>query len=330
MSKANQPLPSDLLYPDNLTEKIFSGFSNEELELICDWGLRGYDKKLPYKPAHWMYWPAELYSFGRCYRDWLGIPSWVPLPIYGDHGVALSGQLSPHEIEAKPKVFVTWFKDRAESLAKEKQKDILRIPHPWITFRRKYGFEKFPSAKGTLVFYAHSNSGIEIVDHDWDGYFSELKNLPDEYHPLVICMHRHDVEKGYHRHIRKYELPIISAGETSSPYFVERFYDIISRFQFATSNSGGSELFYCEELGVRYFIYGEKPVYINQGHDQNPFGVLKPQNNLDRETGEKKRRLFGQFPPKSNFEKDGFVREILGLDVDEKLAKAQLKQALLN
>ena len=325
MTRANQPLPSNLLWPDNLAEKIFSGFSNEELEGICDWGLRGYEKKLPYKPAHWIYWPAELYSFGRCYRDWLDLPSWAPLPLYGDHGVNLTGILSPHEVKAKPKVFVTWFKDRAESLAKETQKDILHIPHPWISFRRKYKMEKLSDAKGTLVFYSHTSAGIEIVDYDWDQYFSTLKNLPDEYHPLIICMHRHDVEKGYHRHIRKYGFPIISAGETSSPYFVERFYDLVSRFAFATSNSGGSELFYCEELGVSYFIFGESPKYVNFSNYELPIGRMKPRDIVSIKSNDLKNELFRQFPPKKSKEKDDFVGRVLGVDVNSEKTKKTLK-----
>lgn len=325
--KTNKLLSSDVLWPDALSEKLFSGFSNEELEHICDWGLRGYDKKLPYKPAHWIYWPAELYSFGRCYRDWLGLPSWAPLPIYGDHGVALSGILSPHEIKAKPKVFITWFKDRAESLAKEKQKkDILHIPHPWIPFRKKYKIEKLPDAKGTLVFYSHTNTGIEIVEYDWDQYFSGLKNLPDEYHPLIICMHRHDVEKGYHRHIRKYGLPIISAGETSSPYFVERFYDIVSKFAFATSNSGGSEVFYCEELGLSYFIFGEPPKYFNFSSSELPIGKMIPRDTVSIKSNELKNELFRQFPPKKSKEKDDFVNRVLGVDMNLEKNKKTLKQ----
>jgi len=328
MTKANQLLPRDLLWPNRLAEKLFSGFLNEELELVCGWGLGGYDRTLPYKSAHWMYWPAELYSFGRCYRDWLDIPSWTPLPIYGDHGVNFSGQLSPHEIEAKPKFFITWSKDRAESLINAGQKKILRVPHPWVTFRRKYGLKKLSSAKGTLVFYSHSNDGIEIVGYDWDRYFYDLKNLPKEYHPLVICMHRHDVEKGYHLRIRKFGLSIISAGETSSPYFVERFYDIISRFKFATSNGGGSELFYCEELGIKYFIFGKSPTYINFGSSDLPLGKMVPRDPVSIKCNRLKNDLFRKFPPIKSNEKDIFVSQVLGLDTDLNESKELLKKHL--
>lgn len=314
-------LKDELLWPGNMAEKIHSGFSDDELESLCDWGLRGYDRKLPYKSPHWLYWPAELYSFGRCYREWLGLPSWFPLPLYGDHGVATSGDLSPHEKNSKPKVHLTWFKDRAESLKNNSTKKILHIPHPWVVFRHRYGLKKKENAYGTLVFFSHSNTGIEIVDYDFDKYFSELELLPDEYHPLVICMHRHDVEKKYHLKMRKYGLPVISAGETSSPYFVDRFYSMISRFNFATSNSGGSELFYCEEFGVPYFIKGEQPTYVNFSHNESPLGVLKSRDVVGKLLELRRREIFSVFPPRKSAERMAFVNSVLGLDVDESMAK---------
>lgn len=323
-------LKDELLWPSDMAEKIHSGFSDDEIESLCDWGLRGYDRKLPYKSPQWLYWPAELYSFGRCYREWLGLPSWFPLPLYGDHGVAASGELSSHEKISKPKVHLTWFKGRAESLKKNSSsKKILHIPHPWVTFRHRHGFKKKKNACGTLVFFSHSNDGIEIVDYDFEKYFSDLKLLPDEYHPLVICMHRHDVEKKYHLKMRKYGLPIISAGETSSPYFVERFYNMISNFNFATSNSGGSELFYCEEFGVPYFIKGEQPTYVNFWHQEAPLGPLKNTDEMNKNTTFEKIALFSIFPPINSGEKERFVSDILGLDVDVDYAKKELKKLLL-
>ncbi len=317
------------LWPKNLEERIKLGFSDDELELICDWGLGGHDKCLQYKPAKWIYWPVELYSFGRCYRDWLNLPSWIPLPLYGDHGVAWSAELAFHELSSKPKVHLTWYKSRARSLADRKEKYIIHITHPWITYRRKYGINKKADACGTLIFFSHSNDGVEITDYDWESYFGELKKLPDEYQPLVVCMHRHDISKEYHKAIRKYNIPIISAGETSSPYFVDRFYDVISHFKYATSNTGGSELFYCEEFGVKYFIAGKPPAFIDNGDYRLPEGEDELESQMENAAITKKRELFCRFPPVPSVQKDEFVRDVLGLDVNIEESKSQLKKYLI-
>lgn len=313
------------LWPSNLASRICTGFTDDELELLCDWGLRGHDATLPYQPARWLYWTAELYSFGRCYREWLGLPSWAPLPFYGDHGVCIDGDLSEHELKAKPKLHLTWFSERAERNRDLAGKRVLRIPHPWTTFRRRHGIQRDKDARGTLIFYAHSNAGIEIVDYNWDKYFDMLRCLPEEFHPLILCVHRHDVEKGYHREIRKYGIPLVSAGESSSPYFVDRFYDIIKKFKFATSNSGGSELFYCEELGVRYFLMGQKPERVNLACEDLPLGPLVPRDSVCAQTGDIKRQLFSQFPPIPSEPKASFVRSVLGLDLDDRRCKWLLR-----
>jgi hypothetical protein len=143
-------------------------------------------------------------------------------------------------------------------------------------------------------------------------------------------MHKHDIEKGYHQQLRKYGLPIITAGETSSPYFVERFYSMISRFNCATSNMGGSELFYCEELGVKYFIMGKKPMLINFADIQTPKGMVVPIDVIDAAAGIRKDELFCPFPPDASEEKVKFVDHVLGLDLDIKSSRAQLRNYLFS
>jgi len=332
MYKTSRP-SGDLIWPGAMAEKFYVGFDDDELELVCDWGLRGHDRKLKYREAQWIYWATELYSFGRCYREWLRLPGWFPLPLYGDHGVDLSGKLSLHEETAKPYSHLTWFSDRAKHLKVNSKKKILRIPHPWILFRRRHGLIKKTDSRGTLVFLTHSVPGIDIEGYDLDQYFSDLVSLQEEFHPIVICMHRHDIKKNVHLKIRKYGLPIISAGDTSSPYFIERFYSIISNFNYATSNDGGSDLFYCEEFGVSYFIRGEIPVLMNNSLNHLPKGELQKRDLLAEEVSLKKRELFLEFPPKSSFEKKAFVDSVLGLDVDENDARnlviRELKKELL-
>jgi len=316
------------LWPNNLHERIYAGFAASELELLCDWSLRGYDLDLPYKSSIWIYWAAELYSFGRCYREWIGLKSWYPLPIIGDHGVDLSGVLGLSESRINTASYVTWDLDRSKSLKKRSEKRIIRIPHPWITFRRRNRLSKKNSARGTVIFLSHSTVGKDFVDYDYDKYFSELVSLPEEYHPLVICMHMHDINKKYHLNFRKYGIPIVTAGDTSSPYFIERFYSIISRFNFATSNTGGSELFYCEEFGVRYFIKGEAPVYVNHSDSGLPLGEVKYRDHVERISDQRKRSLFSEFPPRGGNEKKEFVKSVLGLDVNEEVARCLFKSAL--
>jgi len=312
--------------PDSLFS-INSGFSDVELENLCSENQLFTDNSLTCSPI-WLYWTVEIYSFGKCYREWLGLPKWFPLPLYGDHGVTFSGTYSSHEAKSKPNIHLTWFSNRFESLQLRSSKKVIHIPHPWILYRHRHKIIRQESARGTLIFYSHSNENIEIKNYDWDKYFSDLKNLPQEYHPLSICLHKHDVNKKVHQKIRKYGIPIISAGETSSSLFVDRFYDIASRFKYATSNSGGSDLFICEELGVKYFIFGESPTYFNFGDIELPVGGMKPRDDIGKEASLKKYNLFTIGSSSSQMEKKIFVTNVMGLDVDEAKAKTELLAAL--
>ncbi len=315
------------IWPTNSQYSIENGFSDDELENMISENQLIKDNLTICSPK-WMYWPVEIYSFGKCYREWLGLPNWFPLPLYGDHGVFLYEKLSKHEESAKPNVHLTWFSDRSKSIQKNSTKKIINIPHPWILYRRRHNISKRENAKGTLIFYSHSNEKIELLNYDWDKYFNDLKNLPNKYHPLYICMHKHDISKKVHRNLRKYGIPILSAGETSSSLFVDRFYDLVSRFNYATSNFGGSDLFLCEELGLEYFIFGEKPVYHNFGDLDFPLGEMKPLDNIGKEASLKKYNLFRIDSSSSKMERTIFVSNVMGLNVDEAKARVEMITAL--
>jgi len=316
------------IWPYSLVKKIRKGFSDDDLEFICSPKLFEYDRKVGFKFPRWMFWTSEHYSFGRCYRDWLGLPWWLPLPFYSDHGVNERAEFEPHEKTNKAKIHLLFNDDRvAANLNSEKK--IIEVPHPWVVFKDSHGLNRNKSAAGTLIFYKKSIPGVEVVDYDFDLYFKSLEELPDKYKPFVLCMHMHDIRKGYHKKIRHYGVPIVSAGEASSPAFVERFYSLISNFKYATSNYGGSELFYCAEFGMEYFLYGEKPKRVNFSHPNLPKGELIPVETIEIKKNETKTRLFSEWPPNLSTEKKNFVSHTLGINVDRNKVRKKIKRLVL-
>lgn len=255
---------------------------------------------------------------------------WSPLPLSGDHGHTPFAHLGSHEKEEKTIFHITWSRPRAKSLSKTSAKVPIRVRHPWITFRENRGIRQEQTASGTLVFYSHSNRHNNIELPSVESYIDKLKRLPSEYQPVVICLHMHDVAKNLHLDLAKYGLPIITLGETSSQYFVERFYDMVKRFKFATSSTGGSELLYCEELGVKYFIIGEEPTETDASgqivKNSEEYLTYQPMSmNIE----EAKAALFRQFPPTETQEKLIFVSDLLGLDCPRRASAATLWMVLL-
>ena len=294
---------------------IKDGLTDSELELI-DQYLDDESYVVP-----WLFWTTELYSLGKCLREWLSWPEWLPIPVYGDHGVCEYGLLALHEQSNPSNYHLVWSRDRHNYGGILTKKRLLRIPHPWITYRHSKGYKPNPDRRGTLVFFPHSTMAIELNNYSLRQYMQELMELPSEYHPITLCLHRHDVVKKVYKLLRPYNIPIVSAGNTLSPFFIDRFYNLLSYFRYATSPLGGSELFYCYEFGTQFFIYGSQPQYINIADPNLPIGKMERLDIIAQKNYYLKMQLFRNLDAEPTAEKSDFVIAILGLDSKVSLSK---------
>ena len=287
---------------------FYKGFSDEELIYLCD--IKTYSKNnIPF-----LFWTTEIYGFGKCYRDWLNFPSFLPIPFYGDHGVDLSGDLALHEKNNKSKIHLTWNKFRFENKANSNFKKLLYITNPWVLYRRKQNIQLKDNRHGTIIFYSHTNIGIEFENDNHDSYFDDLSKLDPKFAPFVICIHMHDVNKGLHKKLRKYNYPIITVGNSLNQNFVDRFYDIIINFKYATSNKIGSQLFYSTEIGLPYFLYGEPPSLINYTEINIPLGKVKSFDPISENLTNEIRNSFCKPQQMITIEQKNLTTKILGLD----------------
>lgn len=261
-----------------------------------------------------LFWPTEIYSFGKCYRDWLGVSKLLPIPFYGDHGVTLSKILFNHEVNNKSNYHLTWNKYRFENIDNHKRKKLIYITNPWVIYRRKNNINLKSNSKGTIVFYSHTIVGIDFENENHDNYFIELNKLGDEFKPFVICIHMHDINKGLHKKLRKFGFPLITIGNSLNTNFVDRFYEIISNFKQATSNIIGSQLFYCTEIGLPYFLYGSQPVLINKSDENIPLGKMHNYDNLSEILSNEIKKHFSKFSPIITNEQHNLITPLLGLD----------------
>lgn len=233
---------------------LHKGFSDSELENLSK--ISRFEAGV----APWICWESENSSFGKTFREWAGFPGIFPLYVSSDHGVHLESRCWPNEINSPVRVFLSWHKTKVEQLKSKHGKRAYYTQHPWINYRKKHYNNGSVQQCGTLVFFPHSNAYTSLT-YDLDQYFSQLKALPKKCHPIVICMSFHDVLKGMHTKIRKYEHPIITIGNTNSQYFVDRFYSTILQFKYSTSPNVGSHTFYLLEAGIPFFLLGEKPEF---------------------------------------------------------------------
>lgn len=281
------------------------GMSDAALESACKPGLAGL--------SPWVHWTSELYSFGKSLRLLGHYPSLLPLYVYSDHGAGLHSWFYPHELANSSRVFLTFHPLKAERGRAQHDKRVIHIPHPWIHYRRASGLTRLESAKGTLVFLTHHAPGFKWENHTTSRYFDSLRSLPKSYYPVVLCLHMHDINTGLHRELRKEGFPIVTAGDTSSVHFIDRFYELVRGFKYATSLGWGSQVAYCVELGIPYFFLGERPRLLNLSHEELPLGEVQFQDAYHEEFERRAEALFRTSVDEVTLEQRQFVEFVLGL-----------------
>ncbi len=239
-----------------IIKKVDVGYSDEKLERLSRVQVRFEAGIVP-----WATWESENSSFGKTFRGWARFPKILPLYISSDHGVHWGATCWPNEIENKYRTFLTWNKKKSDLMREKHGRNSHHVPHPWVFYRSKYFPELPKNRSGTLVFYAHSNDTGRPIYENIDKYMNDLKSLSEKYHPIVMCLSFHDINKGLHKELRKYKIPLVTAGTTNSQLFVDRFYSLLYQFKFASSSDIGSHTSYIIEAGIPFFLYGPYPQY---------------------------------------------------------------------
>lgn len=308
-------------------DRVFGGFSRGEIAFLCDPdGARRERRR--YSPLPWVYWGSEHYSFGRCYREVSGYPRWLPLAVNSDHGLSVYQSLGNLDASSGAAVHLCWSTWRVGHWNNEKE--FHRTLHPWVAFRRLRGLAPKLSAQGTLVFLPHTTaSPNEYHDDGWAELIEEAESLPADFQPVVFCIQIHDVLKERHTPLLSAGHKLITFGDSTSPFFVERFYSGINHFKFSASNAVGSHSFICEEAGVDFFLLGAPPqdnhaVFArNRGQTMRTF-----YRRLEFEFKTRNQyfyKMFSDFPPEKSMKKERLIREALGLDLTTREAGKSLR-----
>jgi hypothetical protein len=228
-----------------------------------------------------IYWTAEVYGFGPVIRKYGFYPKSLPLNIYFSHGVTHSEIPAPHELMNNAP-FVLYFSPRlVKAFKKVSPKSCYCLLSPNVFYRKLNSIRQDRNAKGTLAFLGHTSKGIDDK-MDFAQYARQLKELPEAYHPISICFHYHDVNKGIYKIFMNEGFNILTVGHPYHPDFIKRFYDIIKSFKYLTSNEIGSYAYYGTEAGIPFFIYGDEPKFYNYGDRNLEFGKYSSYKRTDR------------------------------------------------
>lgn len=96
-------MPLTNIWFNSTSNNIYEGFDDELLIKLASIDTYNADRTLGYRSCPTLFWTSEIYSFGRCFREWLNWPRFLPLPFYSDHGISFADHLAPHEVKNKSK-----------------------------------------------------------------------------------------------------------------------------------------------------------------------------------------------------------------------------------
>ena len=259
------------------------------------------------------YWTANIYGFGKWIRRYGYYPPCLPLCIYTDHGPGDVG-LSPYPHELRSSAPVQFYHTKS---AVARWKGVSRKPcytlySPSVFARKTLGLERSSSARGAIFFVAHSTPTVQ-ENKPVDAYHRELSVLPEQFRPVTICLHIHDVRKGLDKKYVELGYEVVTAGDSLDQRFIERFYKLLRQHKYALSNLFGSYALYATEMGVPFGLYGTGPEYYNTddpNFDKGKHDIYKKSFYYQR-TNE----LFGRLPgDRVTPEQLEFARYHLGLN----------------
>lgn len=257
-----------------------------------------------------LYWPSEVYGIGKALRRYAFYPDSLPLNIYSSHGITHADVPAPHELEQKTPAMLFFSPRLTREYKKRSDKYCATIICPYIFYRKANEIEPDKNAAGTIAFPSHSTPEMDDVT-DYKEYCSKLRSLPEEFHPLTVCLHYHDINKGLYKVFTDHGFEVVTAGNVFHPDFIDRFYEIIRRYKFVTSNQLGSYAYYAVEMGTPFLLYGNPPVLVNVGDENIEKGPY--QSFLQAEQMKKALEILGTFSPEVTVEQKRFVEEELGV-----------------
>ena len=294
-------------------EEVRVGFSDQQLEELCQPGVSEFFSKLIPYPA------SEMNGLGRGLRALARFPRWLPIPASLEHGVDFRTHLEGYQEKEFSRYFLTWsrWRVRAEETTTKK---IHLTMFPLVGLRKKLKIQKLASAQGTLIFIDHSLPGwnppddvVESIEH--------FSRLAPEFHPLVLCIHMHDVNKGLHLRLKEFGMPIVTAGSIYNYWFADRFYSILRNFQYATSPRIGTHTLLSEEMGVRFFLGGNPKLIERQVNPPVSSGPLSDDEYRYADMA----KAFSVFPPLPSLEKEQLVDYSLGTGIPYSEHSTRLK-----
>lgn len=287
----------------------YKGYTEKELTELCSES----DLQCYHGRSSLPFWTTEAYGFGKWLRKYALYPRKHPIYLYSDHsGPSFTNEIFEYDFQFAHAFGMLFHTPAVVTKWNETHKPkAYTLYSPFVFCRKALRMQAKPEARGTIAYPSHSLPDIDDVS-DIEKYISDLRALPDEYQPVAVSLHYHDINKGRHRIFLDSGIPVYTAGTPHDYRFTERFYSILSNFKYSTSNFLGSYIFYSIEMGIPFFFHGDKPVFKKAIHNSEAdFNFKAVGNSIN--SGDYIYNLFDGRQAHITQEQKRFVHNQLGL-----------------
>ncbi len=257
-------------------------YNQDNLELIC----KDIPQETPEKHSS-----NDFYGQASILKKYAGVDENKPLYFVYEHSVPfITDKVWSQDLNSEYRMICTASEIRNQAYRKmvDKSVKVSTIGSP-IYYASKVYETLHPNnikkrRKGTLVFPAHSTHHIK-VNFDIEKYAKTLKKLPEKFQPVVVCMYWKNFLEEQHLPYLELGIPVVSAGHMYDKLFLLRLYELLSQFEYATSNTIGTYLFYSQIVRVKFFYtYLDKIDYENPNN--YPIGTSEAYFNIEKKSAE--------------------------------------------
>ncbi len=200
---------------------------------------------------------ATYYGTGKIMRLYSSFPRWLALPVSIQHGWAMS--TSPvHAVEKAPE---NWYWSvAAEQRYANAYPKISTRPSgaPFLYLLQVLGYTPLPTTaqQGSIVFPSHSTFQIDMVC-DFDHYAAQLAALPEQYHPITVCLYYTDHERGLAEPFLRHGFPVVTNGQTHlDDAFLWNFVQNVHGQRYIFSNQMSSSLLFGAAMNLTAHFWG--------------------------------------------------------------------------
>jgi hypothetical protein len=235
------------------------------------------------------YPPNDNYGFAHAMKTYAGYPVRESINATFPHGIYMQDRVVPvSELNAKYKTHLNFPPSNMAAWKKAaKNKKIVPFASPIHYILKQFVNEVSKSdRKGTLFVPSHSSDSI-YAKFDRESVVKELRDLPEEFHPITLCVHWSDVKRGQHLEFKKLGFDVVCAGHLTDYRFVFRWLHLASQFKLLAGCGISSSLFYSTLLGIPYYLTEEDVEYQvstnfeqfnKKGNANSPQGLKKIQS----------------------------------------------------